>query len=123
VSSTVKSNSPDGQFQVRVEAWEARMSLWVESPEICNAGTGETLLQFVSEMWSLDKANWKTNELVELTMRKYPGNHTPAQLTVVVDCRNKVAALQSLPPVELDVESRMNGYSVGAMPYCWDARS
>jgi hypothetical protein len=35
-------------------------------------------------------------------MRKYPGNHTPAQLTVVVDCRNKVAALQSLPPVELE---------------------
>jgi hypothetical protein len=101
VFSEVKSTSPDGRFQVRVETWEARNSLWVESPSIYNTRTEEVLLQLQSEMWSLDKAEWKTGEVVELTLRKYPGNHTPIQLEAAVDCENQTAQIQSLPAVPL----------------------
>jgi len=97
----VKSTSPDGRFQVRVEAWEARNSLWVESPAIYNAKTEEVLLQFQSEMWSLDRADWKANQVVDLTLRKYPGNHTPAQLIATVDCELQEAGIKSPPTVPL----------------------
>ena len=101
VFTEIKSTSPDGRFQVRVEAWEARNSLWIESPAIYDARSEEIILKFQSEMWSLDKAEWKTGEVVDLTLRKYPGNHTPSQLLAAVNCQRQTAELRPLPAVSL----------------------
>ena len=101
VVTEIKSTFPDGRFQVRVEAWEARNSLWIESPAIYNARSEEVILKFQSEMWSLDRAEWKTGEVVCLTLRKYPGNHTPIQLMAAVDCERETAELGPLPAFSL----------------------
>ncbi|MEO7324444.1 MAG: hypothetical protein ABIW82_06420 [Dokdonella sp.] len=97
----IKSTSPDGRFQIRVAVWEARNSLWVESPAIYNAISQAVLLTFQSEMWSLDKAEWKTSEVVDITLRKYPGNHTPIELKATIDCEKQTAKLRSCPAVPL----------------------
>lgn len=52
-------------------------------------------------MWSLDKAEWKTSEIVDITLRKYPGNHTPIELIAIIDCENQTAELGSHPAVPL----------------------
>jgi len=95
MSLEFKSKSPDGAFEIKVDAWEARNTLWVESPIICDTKSGETLFQFASEMWSLDKIDWLADALAQLALRKYPGNHSPTQLIVVIDCRNRTAEFKS----------------------------
>lgn len=101
----VKSTSVDGRFQIRTDVWEARASLWVESPAIFSTEAEAPLLQFLSELWSLDRAEWSSNEIVELTMRKYPGNHKPSQIAVTINCKERSASLgssQSVPLSELE---------------------
>lgn len=51
-----RSTSPGGRYVVYVDAWEARMSLWVETPELVDTQTGRTLLGFRNTNWSLDEA-------------------------------------------------------------------
>lgn len=102
MSEVVKSVSPDGRFQVRILAWEVRKSVRIETPEISVVASGKTLLKFSSNMWSLDRELWQTNERVQLVLRQYPGNHFPKQLFATVDCVNKTAELDSRPPVPLD---------------------
>ena len=102
MSVIVKSVSPDGRFQVRISPWEVRKSLRIETPEVCVVTTGQTLLKFSSNMWSLDRESWQTDERVQLVLRQYPGNHFPKQLFVTVDCLNKTAEMEPRPPVPLD---------------------
>jgi hypothetical protein len=85
--------SPDGRFEVRVAVWEARASLWVESPEIWDTQADELVLRFADDNWSLDHCHWQNDALVQLTLRKFPGNHTPVQLLTLVDCVARLAAL------------------------------
>jgi hypothetical protein len=85
-----------------VGAWEARNSLWVESPTLVETETGATLLKFADENWSLDRADWTSDASVELTLRKYPGGHTPAQLVATIDCNLQTAKVGSLLPVPLE---------------------
>lgn len=97
----IRFTSPDGRFQVRVLAWEARASLWVESPEIWDTLTDTLVLRFDDGNWSLDHCHWQTPTLAQLTLRKYPGNHVPAQVLALVDCVSRTAALpQSQVPFE-----------------------
>jgi hypothetical protein len=97
----IRSTSPDGRFQVRVAMWEARASLWVETPEIWDTLTGTLVLRFGNENWSLDHCHWQTGSLAQLTLRKFPGNHTPSQVLAIVDCAGGMAALPSHPQVPL----------------------
>lgn len=97
----VRSLSPTGRFEVRVNVWEARNSLWVESPEIFDLTENKSLLQFASNLWSLDSSDWKTSSVVCLVLRKFPGNHVPVQLEVTVDLQSKTASVQSSPPLPL----------------------
>jgi hypothetical protein len=101
VYQEVKSVSADGRFLVRTDAWEARASLWVESPTIFSTEATEPLLQFSSELWSLDKAEWLSNETVELTVRKFPGNHKPSQIVITINCNERTATLGSSGSVAL----------------------
>ena len=97
----IRSTSPDGRFQVRVAMWEARASLWVESPQIWDTVANTLVLRFSDDNWSLDHCHWQTGALAQLTLRKFPGNHAPAQVLAIVDCATQVAALPSQPQVPL----------------------
>ena len=91
----IRYTSPDGRFQVRVSPWEAGASRWVESPEIWDTVADALVLRFADDKWSLDHCHWQNNSLAQLTLRKFPGNHMPTQLLVLVDCTSQLAALPS----------------------------
>jgi hypothetical protein len=103
------SESPSGRFRIAISAWEARMSLWIETPTILDTETKEILLSFRDSNWSLDAARWLSDSVVELTLRKYPGNHLPSNVLVVLDCAHRNAKVgptevQSLADVEPTLE-------------------
>jgi len=85
--------SPSGRFEVRVSPWEARMSLWVETPTVVDTATGRELLAFADVRWSLDEAEWVSDSVVELWLRKYPGSHRPPGVMVTVDCDGETAQI------------------------------
>lgn len=108
MSGEIHSASPDGRFVIRVSAWEARMSLWVETPNLYDMMTNEDLLTFRNSNWSLDQAFWQAGNLVTMTMRKYPGDHTPSSVEVTVDCLARTATVAGKPAMSLtDVESAL----------------
>lgn len=103
------SESPSGRFRIAISAWEARMSLWIETPTVLDKTTGETLLAFKDSNWSLDAARWVSHSVVELTLRKYPGNHLPVNVVATLDCASRTARvgqveLGSLAEVEPALE-------------------
>ena len=77
------------------------MSLWVEPPELIDTVANETLLRFANERWSLDQATWRSPTVVALLLRRYPGDHSPSQLEVVIDCPARTATLGALTDVPL----------------------
>lgn len=97
------------------------MSLWIETPTLLDKMTGTTLLSFRDSHWSLDAARWVSDSIVELTLRKYPGNHLPAQVVATVDCVNRNARVgqgeaTSLEEVEGALESALTWRTVAAPP-------
>jgi hypothetical protein len=85
------STSPSGRFEITISAWEARMSLWIEVPTIHDRVAGKELLTFEDPHWSLDSTEWRSDSVVALTMRKYPGNHRPVDIVATVDCLGATA--------------------------------
>jgi hypothetical protein len=115
------SETPSGRFRITISAWEARMSLWIETPTLLDKMTGTTLLSFRDSNWSLDAARWLTDSIVELTLRKYPGNHLPPQLVATVDCVNRCARVGNLEAtpleeVEAALERALTWRTVAAAP-------
>ena len=107
MSDAPKSTSPDGRYAIHVDMWEARMSHWIESPDISDAQSGERLLRFADDNWSLDDSQWLSAGQVRLTLRKFPGSHTPVDLEPVVDCVNRTVTLPNgaqLPLARLEAE-------------------
>jgi hypothetical protein len=101
--------SPTGRFEVRVSPWEARMSLWIETPAIFDKASGECLFSFEDSNWSLNSANWLSEAVVELRLRKYPGGHTPPEITLTIDCVAKIAQTeQERGLVRRNVEPALN---------------
>ena len=93
------------------------MSLWIETPTVMDKTTGETLLSFKDSNWSLDSARWLSDSVVELTLRKYPGNHLPAQVVATLDCANRNAKIgetvvNSLTQVEPALEQALTWRTV-----------
>ena len=105
IEMKIASTSPNGQFRVLVDEWEARNSMWVSSPSIWDLKKNRRLHRFKDECWSLDGCDWPTGTKVCLTIRKYPGKHQPAQLHVEIDCTkseaNVLAAL-GIPLADLE---------------------
>lgn len=100
MSYEVQSISPTGRFEVRICAWEARNALWVQNPVVVDATTGEARLRFESNLWSLDKSAWQSHSTVLLRLRKYPGNHPPTSLDVIVDLDAGTSSIQSRSVVD-----------------------
>jgi hypothetical protein len=103
-----KSTSPDGRFAIYVDLWETFNSHWVESPELTDTRSGATLLKFKNDNWSLNSAQWQSDAVVSLSLRKYPGDHTPSAFEVVVDCEQGTASVAGMAPLPLvEVEAAL----------------
>jgi len=100
----IMSVSPEKNFEVRTEVWEARNSLWVYSPSIWEAKHSNCIFSFKDENWSVDTSVWKDDATVSLCLRKFPGNHRPDTLTVEIDCLALQAKLLA-PPTALPLEN------------------
>ena len=73
-------------------------------PTLEDAATTEVLLK-LDRAWSMDDSKWVGNAVVELTLRKYPGNHSPADLVATIDCVTRMARIGSgdtIPLAELE---------------------
>lgn len=88
-----KYPSPTGKYHFQIAPWEARMSLWIESPALLKAKNDEVIFTFDNPNWSLDSAEWLNEEHVKMTLRRYPGDHTPSSFEVEVDCDAKQATV------------------------------
>ncbi|WP_296233172.1 hypothetical protein [Pseudomonas sp. UBA4617] len=85
--------APGGRFSVRVAAWEARNSQWVYVPSLLDTHTQAVIFAFASPHWSMDQATWRSDATVHFVLRKFPGDHHPATLELLVNCANKTAAV------------------------------
>jgi hypothetical protein len=83
---TLRSISPTGAFAVRVHPWEATEGIVVEPPEITDTRSKESILRVTDDFWSLSSAQWRSASVVCLKLCKYPGDHAPPEVDVVVDC-------------------------------------
>jgi hypothetical protein len=95
------------RYEITVSAWEARMSLWIETPTIRDTSTGEVVMSFRDTNWSLNSARWLSDGVVELRMRKYPGSHMPAEVMATLDCSAKTARVGPDTMPIGDVEARL----------------
>ena len=93
--------SPDGKFRITIETYEAFNSHWVLLPTIEEVATAEVLLK-LDRKWSMDDSKWTGDAVVELTLRKYPGNHSPVDLIVTIDCAARTARIASGGLLPLD---------------------
>lgn len=85
------------------------MSLWIDTPTITDVAADTVVLAFNDPHWSLDAAAWLDDTTVQLTLRKYPGNRDPSQVTVVVDCGARTARVEQAVAIALDaLESAMD---------------
>lgn len=78
------------------------MSLWIETFVLTDRSTGDVMLSFRDPNWSLDSAEWLSDSVVALKLRKYPGNHHPAELTATVDCAAGIAQVDGAGTVTLE---------------------
>ena len=102
--------SSTGRFIFRIFAWEARMSLWIESFTLVEAASGASVFGLSDAAWSLDNAEWTSDTVVKMRLRKYPGDHTPSAFEVKLDCGARTAeidgrAVESLEKVERALEA------------------
>ncbi|BCM91476.1 hypothetical protein IAD21_03349 [Abditibacteriota bacterium] len=81
-----KYPSPTGKYLFQISPWEARMSLWIESPALLKADTNQTIFTFKNSNWSLDSADWLDTERVKMSLRRYPGDHNPSSFEVELNC-------------------------------------
>lgn len=64
----IMSASPEKNFEVRTEVWEARNSLWVYSPSIWDAKNNNCIFSFEDEKWSADASVWNDDATVSLCL-------------------------------------------------------
>lgn len=101
MQSQHKFPSPDKRYDFLIHSWEARMSLWVESPSLYDHQTKQILFRFHNPNWSLEKAEWENDTVVVLTLQKFPGAHTPPFFEVTIDCNTRTATMSEIPRIPL----------------------
>jgi hypothetical protein len=80
-------------FELRLRERSGRMSHDIRTPSLIARATGEALLEFAEESWSLDEHRWESDSVIRLVLRKYPGNHVPTDLTCTADLVTRTARL------------------------------
>ncbi|WP_294739289.1 hypothetical protein [uncultured Pseudomonas sp.] len=114
----IMSSSPDGHYRVEVMLWEARNTIWVYSPRIVDMWQESCIFQFEDARWSADQSVWLTPTMVELKLRKFPGDRTGQGVCVVIDCVRLVARVGDGHEVELSalegaLETLLSGTDTG----------
>jgi hypothetical protein len=92
--------SPSGRFQIELNEREVFNTCWVGTPTIIDRADRSVVLSFTDTFWSADAAAWN-GDRVTLTLRKYPGNHTPGDIQATIDCAARTAAVGDAPPTPI----------------------
>ncbi|MDQ8034076.1 MAG: hypothetical protein REJ50_18875 [Bordetella sp.] len=71
----------DDEIEIVLDAREARMSHWICSPRITHRPSGKVLLDLHQTDWDLT-ASVEQPDILQLHLRRYPGNRVPITLTV-----------------------------------------
>lgn len=100
--------SPDGRYTVLTDPWEIRMSLWIQTPSVVKADTGEVLFAFRDTLWSLNSATWNDAHRVLLRLRKYPGGHDPGEVSAEIDCARRMARIDGIEAPLGELEQRLD---------------
>ena len=64
-------------------------------PRIYDLASGKTVLALTDTRWSMDSATWGSDSVVSLRLRKFPGDHLPMHLEVLVDCTKGTAVVEA----------------------------
>lgn len=94
------SMSRSGRFQIDLDEREVFNTCWVGTPTIIDRADCGVVFSFADSHWSADAAAWD-GDRVTLTVRKYPGNHTPGDLRATVDCVARTGAVGDAPQAPL----------------------
>lgn len=108
MNTSADRHSPDRRFVIETTAWEARMSHWIETPRIVDTASGAVVFAFANGNWSLDRATWLAAHVVQLLLRKYPGNHTPVGVTCEIDCLARTATIAGAAVPLAELERRLD---------------
>lgn len=65
--------SPNGQYKVRFDSYEVRMSHWIDQPSLIRVQDNVCLFALNKDDWSAWEVRWLDNSTVLLVIRKYPG--------------------------------------------------
>ena len=103
------THSPSGRYEITIREHEAFNTHWVLTPGIKDKQTGEMVFDFENTQWSLDEGEWRGDSLLKLTLRKYPGNHQPADVIALIDCEKRTGAVgnEGQGPLD-DLEARLD---------------
>ena len=78
--------SPDGRYALLTTSEEVRMSHWLEIAQLVDVAADRVVLDIGSRSWSADSFSWSPDSaVVELGMRRYPGNHDGLRVRVFPD--------------------------------------
>ena len=79
--------SPDGLIEVRFDAYEARMSLWVLEPSVVRVRDGAVVMSLDGSAWDGGgiPPGWPAPDRVELHLRHYPDGARIYDLVVDVE--------------------------------------
>lgn len=87
--------SPDGSLRIEYEETEYAMSLWVHSPRILDAQSGEILLDLCGDTrWDGSVRFGDAGEVL-LNLRRYPGG--AGDFPVRIDTRGRTFCFTDLP--------------------------
>lgn len=96
-----KFPSPTGRYVFRVYPWEVRMSLWIDTPELFDLSTQQPLFRLTDARWTLDTAEWESDFVVTITLRKYPGDHFPPAFVARINCEKQAASVDGATNTDL----------------------
>jgi hypothetical protein len=71
------------------------MSLWVDVPEVVECHSGTVALAFSIKLWDLLHAEWRSESVVALRLRKFPGDHLPPFVETAIDLATRTAIIGS----------------------------
>ena len=76
--------SPDGRIEVRYDAHEVRMSIWLRAPTVVRTRDGHEVVKF-DIPWSCDRVEFPERDRVVLHLRRYPHGERSVEVAVDVE--------------------------------------
>jgi len=83
--------SPGGEYVWVVSAYEVRMSHWIEAGALFHVDRPGAPIFSAPDSWSFETRTWRSDTLLELEGRKYPGAMPGLRLTI--DARRELGSI------------------------------